>query len=234
YALLLPSDVPMETAVMFELDEQINAAMESRFELGQQQLRIDSAGIATNVARNNLLPQLNVVGSVGIQGLDSSFESALGNQFDFDHINYSAGLQYEFPIGNRAARAVYQRALLQRQQAIDQYRNLIDQVSLDVKTAMREVSTTWDEMSATRQAFFAEADALRGIQQREDGGEPLTPTFVQLKLDTQGRLAEIARAQQQSIANYNIAIASLEFAKGTLLRYNNILMEENTALLVKK
>ena len=32
----------------------------------------------------------------------------------------------------------------------------------------------------------------------------------------------------QSVSNYNIAIGSLEQAKGTLLRYNNILMEEES------
>jgi HAE1 family hydrophobic/amphiphilic exporter-1 len=95
-----------------------------------------------------------------------------------------------------------------------------------VKTALREVNTTYDEIVATRQARFAAADALLAIQQREEGGEALTPTFVQLKLDFQERLASAADAEVQAISNYNIAIAALEKAKGTLLRYNNVIMEE--------
>ena len=63
--------------------------------------------------------------------------------------------------------------------------------------------------------------------EREEGGEALTPTFVQLKLDTQERLADARHNENQALANYNIALFKLEQAKGTLLRYNNVVMEED-------
>lgn len=224
--LILPANAPVEQPVVFDLKDQIDTALENRLELGQQQLRIDSAAVAMQVAKNNELPQLNLVGSAGLQGLDGDFDNAVEDQIDTDNFNFSVGIQFEIPIGNRAARAITRRALLQRDQAIMQYRNLIEQISLEVKTARREVDTTWEEMVATRQARFAAADSLLAIQQREEGGEALTPTFVQLKLDTQERLAQAASAEVEAVTNYNIAIARLEQAKGTLLRYNNIVMEE--------
>ena len=55
----------------------------------------------------------------------------------------------------------------------------------------------------------------------------MDPTFVQLRLDSQARLAEVERAQAQSQAAYCIAIAKLEKAKGTLLRYDNVILEED-------
>ncbi len=225
-AVILPANAPMEEPIRFDLKDQIDTAMENRFELGQQQLRIDSASTAALVGKNNLLPRLDAVGSVSISGTETNLHETVKDQLQSDLLSYSIGLQFEIPIGNRAARAVYQRAMLQRQQAIDQYRNLIGQVSLEVKTALREVDTTWEEMVATRQARFAAADALLAIQQREEGGEALTPTFVQLKLDTQERLAQAASSEVTAISNYNIAISRLEQTKGTLLRYNNIVMEE--------
>ena len=80
---------------------------------------------------------------------------------------------------------------------------------------------------ASRQARFAAADALCAIEQREDANEPLTPEFVHLKLDQQEQLAQAAqpRSRRRS-ATTTIALAALERAKGTLLRYNNIVMEE--------
>jgi hypothetical protein len=89
-------------------------------------------------------------------------------------------------------------------------------------------------MVATRQARFAQADALLALQQREDNGEALTPTFVQLKLDTQANLANAQRAESSALTNYNLAIVNLERTKGTLLRYNNILMEEATPEFVTR
>jgi len=226
-SIILPSTEPMMDPIKFNLEEQIATGLENRFELGQQMLRIDSASVASKVAKNGLLPQLNLIGSGGFQGLDNSIGGAADKQLDANHISYSLGVQLEIPIGNREARAVWQRALLQRQQAIEQYRSLIEQVSLDVKTAAREVETTWNEMISTRLARYAADQSLSAIQQREDAKEPLTPTFVQLKLDTQERLASAKSSEAQAISNYNNGLSKLERAKGTLLRYNNVLLEED-------
>ena len=226
--VILPADAPAESPIRFDLQDQIETAMENRAELGQQQLRVDTASVVLQVARNNLLPQLNLIGSIGAQGLGGNFDNAVDVQSDFNHIGYRIGLQLEIPIGNRAARAAYRRSWLQRQQAIDAYASLVSKVALEVKQAQREVQTSWDEMVATRQARFAQSDALLALQQREDNGEALTPTFVQLKLDTQANLANAQRAESAAITNYNLAIVNLERTKGTLLRYNNILMDEAT------
>ena len=224
--LILPGDQPLQEQIRFNLEDQISTAMENRLELGQQQLRSENAAVAAEVAKNNLLPQFNFVGSVSAQGLGSQYVDSVNDEFTNDHLGYSIGIQMEIPIGNRAAKAIWRRAKLQRLQAIDQYRALIEQVSMEVKQSAREVDTTWEEMAGTRATRFAAADALAAIEERERGGDPLTPEFVNRKLDLQQQLAEAQRLEAQSIARYQIAISKLEKAKGTLLRYNNVIMEE--------
>jgi outer membrane protein TolC len=232
--LILPGIKPVEEPIKFDLEDQINTAMENRFELGEQQFRVANAEEATAVGKNNLLPSLNVVGQIGLQGLDSDLSGSLAESYGVAHFNYSIGLQLEIPIGNRQARSIYQRALLQQQQAIMQYRSLIEQVSLDVKLGVRAVQTNWDKMVTARQATFAAADSLSAIEQRESANiEALTPTFIDLKLNQQEQLAEAQRAEAEAISQYNIAIAQLEQAKGTLLRYNNVVMEEQKQPFVK-
>jgi hypothetical protein len=62
---------------------------------------------------------------------------------------------------------------------VDQYRSIVEQVSLDVKVAARAVDTNWDKMVEARQATYAAADSLDAIDQREQANvEPLTPTFI--------------------------------------------------------
>lgn len=222
---LLPGTDPVEQPISFVLEDQIKTALDNRLELGQQQLRIDSASLAMAVAKNNLLPQLNLQASGGLQGIGEDPGDAWDN-VDDAYSTWSLGFQLEIPIGNRAARSIHQRSKLQRQQAIDSYRNLIEQVALDVKQQLRDVEVSYNEIAATRRARFAAADNLAALQQREDNQEPLTPEFVNLKLDAQSRLADAARAESASISSYNIAIARLEKAKGTLLRYNNVQMQE--------
>ncbi len=223
--LVLPADAPMEEQIRYNQDEQISTAMENRFELAEQQLRSENAATAAIVAKNNLLPQLNFVGNVGSTGLGHAFGVAIADM-DGSHLEYAAGVQLEIPIGNRAARAIWKRAQLQRLQAVTQYRALVEQISVDVKTAIREVDTTYEEMAGSRQARFAAADALGAVEERERANEALTPEFVNRKLDLQQQLAEAQKQEVLAITNYQIALSQLEFKKGTLLRYNNVLMEE--------
>jgi outer membrane protein TolC len=225
--LILPADKPIEQPLNFDKDDQIRSGLENRFELGQQQFKIDSAGQQLLVAKNLLQPQLNLVGSVGFDGLGEAFGQAFDRQIEFDHLELSLGVQLSVPIGNRAARAAYVRAQLQQEQAIDSYRAAIEQVTLDVSEALREVNTSWDELVQYRKGTFAQHDVLMALNQREEGGEALTPTFVQLKLDTQERLADARRSENTALAAYNVAIYKLEEAKGTLLRYNNVIMAED-------
>ena len=99
---------------------------------------------------------------------------------------------------------------------------------MDVTTAVREVHTAWEALARTRNALFSQQDVLTGYNERmAAGAQPLDPEFVQLKLDQQARLAEAKRQEAIETMNYNLAIAKLELAKGTILRYNNIVMEED-------
>jgi hypothetical protein len=82
-------------------------------------------------------------------------------------------------------------------------------------------------MSKARQALFAAADALDAIQQEQEvGNAPLTPDFVNRKLNAQEVLAQARREDARATTDYNVAISSLERAKGTLLKYDNVLMQQ--------
>lgn len=227
--VILPGTTPIVQQVRFDPAEQIETALLNRAELGQQQLRVDNALTALGVAKNNELPRLDLVGSASLQGFNEQYGPAL--QETFDEIDpyegvISLGFQFEYPLGNRAARAIFRRAQLQYLQASDSYRQIIEQVVTDVKRAMREVETTWTEVVRTRQAEYASRDALRSVQIREDAGEALTPEFVDLKLRQQEILAQSERDRAAAESNYNIGLSQLERTKGTLLKYNNVVLEE--------
>ena len=113
-AMIVPADPQIETELHFDVDEQIETALDNRLELGQQQVRIASSEIAIKVAKNNLLPTLNLQGSVTVDGLGQNVGQAFDKQGDFNHIGFVAGFQFEFPLGNRAGRAIWQRAPLLR------------------------------------------------------------------------------------------------------------------------
>ena len=225
--VIVPTDAPTDDAILMSLPDQVETGLQNRYELMQQKLRIENADVVVDAAQDNLQPVLNLTGSVGVLGQGRDFDSAFNRQTNTDIINWAIGLEFEVPIGNRAARAIYHRTLLQRLQAIEEFRGLSDQIQAEVKQAYDNVATTWNRMVAARRQFFAAEDFLDALRARERAGQELSPEFVNRILQAE-ELVSIARQRlAQSIASYNISLAVLERAKGTLLRYNQVALRED-------
>jgi outer membrane protein TolC len=219
---------PLAQPVNFSYDELIQTAQLNRLEPAQQLLRINSAGTALRVAQNARLPRLDLILSGGFNGVEGNVTASFDQLGEFNHFTYQVGLQFELPIGNRAARAVYRRAQLQRLQAIWEYKNVLSRVSFEVEVALNDIYSNWEQVKARRDSRIVKADELRLYQEQEDiGGRALDPNFVNLKLQAQQELAAAASAEAAAIAAYNIAIQRLERAKGTLLKYNNVVVEDD-------
>ncbi len=222
-----PADDFQRDPIQFNLDDQVETALENRLELGQQQVRIDSAEIAVDVARNGLLPSLTLQLQGTADGLARNLPGAFNSQGDFNHLGYEAELQFQLPIGNRAARAVWQRSLLQRLQAIASYGKDIELVTGDVRQAANAVEFSWLRLRASRNAVLGFEKVLDNLQsQIRSGDQELNYGFVYDLLQNQEQLANQRRAEHQAENDYNYAIAQLESAKGTILRYNNVVMEQ--------
>jgi outer membrane protein TolC len=225
--VIVPADAPTDDAIRTSLADQLETALQNRYELIQQKLRIENADVVVQAGQDNLQPVLNLTGQVGVLGQGPDFDSAFNRQLNTDLINWAIGLEFELPIGNRAARAIYHRTLLQRLQAIEEFRGLADQVRGDVQQAHDNVATAWNGIVATRRQRYASEDYLDALRARERAGEPLTPEFVNRLLQAEVGRTQARRLEAQAIAGYNIALSQLERAKGTLLRYNQIALRED-------
>ena len=211
----------------FNVDDMIETALENRLELGQQQSRIESSEIAVTVARNGLLPSLTLNLATTVQGLSRTLQGAFNDQGNWNHVGFNVGLQFQMPIGNRAARAVWQRSLLQRMQAIAGYGSQIEKVTADVKAAARQVDASWKRLYAAHNSVLGYEKLLETLdKQVKSGVQPLTFEFVFNLLQDQEQLAGQERAEHLAQNDYNYAIAQLEAAKGTILRYDNVIMEQ--------
>lgn len=223
---ILPASQPVEDAINFMLVDQIDTGFHNRAELMQQIVRIDSARTVIKAAKNNLLPQLNLQGSAGIEGLGNGPGQAAKATYDAQFFDWTIGFQFEIPMGNRVAEAIYRRTVLQHIQATIEYVRLMQQVATDISKADRNLRKYWEQIDVARRSAFAARDALEEFDKIERAGAKLTPELVQLKLQFQEQFANASRQVAQTVAQYNISISALERAKGTILRYNNVVLKE--------
>jgi hypothetical protein len=177
------------------------------------------------VGRNNTLPSLNAVFSVGLQGLEEDLADAVTNQFGFENLNYGLGIELEVPIGNRAARGILQRAFNQRLQAITAMAGLREQAKLAIATAQSDVATSY-AILARRQEAVQLRETFVDVIDAEEGLRPLTQEFISFKLSAIEDLSRARSQELQALTSYNEQIAILEREKGTLLRYMNVTVAE--------
>ena len=192
-----PSDEFQRDPLQFNMDDMVETGLENRLELGQQQLRIDSAEVAVDVAKNGLLPSLSLQLQGTYDGLARNLPGAFNSQGEFNHFGYEAELQFQLPIGNRAGGpGVWQRALLQRMQAIASYGTQVEKVTGGVRTAARAVAFSWARLDAAHDSVLTYEQLLDNLRQSvRSGDQQLTYDFVFNLLQDQEQLAGQERAE---------------------------------------
>ncbi len=224
--LLLPTDKPITEPVMFNVAQAISTALAQRSIMREDRLKLHEADINVRVAANTLLPDANLTLSTQSNGLSQAFGNAFTQTISPARFwSYAAGLQVSIPIGNRAAEAGYREQRLLRRQELTQMLLDAQNIILEVKTALRAMLSSYQQIEAQRQARMAAGQVLAALDVQQQVGVSLTPTFLNLKLTAEQNLASAQTAELQAMVNYSQAIVNLEAAKGTLLTYDQVRIE---------
>lgn len=221
-AVLEPAETPADAPITFSLLDEVTTALQHRPEIDTALLAIDDIDVRRVVADNAQLPVLNLVASATLNGLDvDDAGDALGNTTDLDYIDYALGIQFERPLGNRGARALFEQRTLERQQALKSYRSQAQAVTLEVKDALRGVDTNFQLITTTRSQRRASALSLEvAAIQLEQGGRNENESFtvrVDRVLQRQDALAQAELAEVEALSDYMVSLSELKRATGTLL-----------------
>jgi outer membrane protein TolC len=215
---IVPADRPPFELVQAEVDASIQRALERRPEYAEAKLNLQNSDLNLRVARNQLLPSLQLQGSVGLNGLNGSLGGDYSRLTSGDFTSWSAALVLEYPLGNRAAKSAFVQAKLSYDQATTTLLNLKRQIISQVREAVRRIEADVRRVEATRAARALAEEQLRVEQKRLEAG--VTTTFNVLSF--QRDLAAAQASEIQAITTYNQDLANLELVKGTVLEKNQL------------
>ncbi|MBI3090418.1 MAG: TolC family protein [Candidatus Tectomicrobia bacterium] len=222
--LIVPSDEPKFEERSVELEAQIALALQNQPNLTLRRLDLDNLRLNARVQRNRLLPALDLQASVGLNGLAgetqagvSPFEGDFGDSLDRlrtgDFYQFSVGLNFELPLGNRTARGEASRARLELARAELQIRDLEQEVVRQVNEAVRRLTTGSKRIASTRIARRLAEQQLEAEQKRFNVG--LSTSFNVLEF--QEDLATSRRNELLAIIDYNKAQIALAQITGVIL-----------------
>ena len=161
---IVPLDYPTVRRYAVDVDKARDYALQRRPEKIAQVLRLANAGLAIGVAKNQVLPRLDLVLQQDNTGPGRTNSGAWDEQWDHDLVSHSVGLNFEVPIGNRAATASLMRARQQQRQEEARLAGLQEQILAEVNIAVHRVRDTFEEIGARKLSAQAETDTLaRGL-----------------------------------------------------------------------
>jgi len=221
------------------VQDLISEAIGSRLEVATKKINVDSQQILLKGDKNGLLPSLSAFAEFTNHGLSGPVNPMLnggtpdpfftgGNSnvlsqlFHRNFPDYSAGFALNIPFRNRAAQADYVTDQLQLRQNELQLQRVLNQVRVDVKTALIGLQQARGRYQTAVDARVLAEKSLEAEQKRFVSGVSSVALVIQAQKD----LSANQDAEVQAMANYTHARIAFDVAMGRTLEANHIIMEE--------
>ncbi len=203
---ILPTEKPRFNAVKVDEMRLTLNALRKHADLESARIEINKREIDLKVAKQNLLPQLDLSASVSNNALGSKRTKALEEQFDNEGYVLSGGLSFRVPLGNKRARADYRQAQLRRAQTVTSYHQRRQSIMEEVRRSARRVRVDIKRIEATRVARRLAEERLDAQEKKFTVGLSTSRDI----LEDQERLANALTQEIRALIDYHKSLASLD------------------------
>ena len=169
--------------------------------------------IRLRFARNQLWPQLDVLGTYGYNGLGDTERDARSRALSSQAPQWSFGVQFSIPFGNVQARAQLAAINGFKEQAILKIRQSEVLVTVDVDTALSRIETSRQRLKTARQTRELNEEAVRIAYKRLEEGQISSFDLI----EQQRRVYDARSRELGARADLNKSVATLWQATGTVL-----------------
>jgi outer membrane protein TolC len=216
-----PSEPLSAAPQNLDLHDSWEKAFTSRPDLLQARVDLERQGIVVKFLRNQLFPQLDVVGSYGHNASRREFSGALDELRQGDSPFYSYGATLTIPLGNGNARNNYKIGKATIGKSLLKLKQLELQIMAEVENTVKLAQTNLRRVEATKESRLFAETALEAEQQKLQTGKSTSFFVIQFQRD----LTAARSAEAQALADYNRALAQLAFDEGSTLERNNLTLE---------
>jgi len=239
------TDKPKDVFKSFSESEALKEALERRPEIAQADLDIKNKETQKRFFSNQRLPSLSIQGTINLQGLggkqnpnriifgddpvqpiselfDDSYRDSFRNLFNAEFPTWQVLGVFSFPIFNWTARGNYVKATADLDRSVIGYKKVVDGVTLDVRNAIREIENSLKGIEAAKVSVTLSEEVVGNQGERLKVGIGTTRDVIEAQRDLVDARTLLIRA----IADYNIALARLERAKGTIIEASGVEIKE--------
>lgn len=224
---IVPTDKPTADRRDVNVDAALQNALDRRTDITVARKNLESLGLNVRLAKNQVLPQLDFVGSYGATGqggtqlirdtsngfggpvvdtIPGGYGDALDSVFKRDYPGWMIGVNLSVPILNRQGKAARAKAQISEEQAQADMTRLELQIATEVRAAGRAVQTNWNLVDATHAARVL-ADRRLDAEEKKFAAGMSTNFFV---TQAQRDLAVAEVNELQAILNYRKSLIEFD------------------------
>jgi outer membrane protein TolC len=224
---IVPTDTPTLAPYSPDWATALHEALDLRPELFLARQDVKANQLNLVLQENSLLPDLRFAATYDINGigtrLDGPDENNAFRNFAGDHFNnWGLQLRLTIPIGYRNA---YANIRLARLQLVRSYETLHDQelkIERFLALQYRRIFTSYELIRIRRAQREAFATQLRAQFEQFVAGRGTLDVLLEAQRFWASALAD----EYTAIRDYNNVLAGFEFAKGTILQHDNVVISE--------
>ena len=224
-------DKPFISATSIDVESAVRDALERRTDISRIRRQRDINDTTVDQLRNNTLPSLDVVSQFQLTGqggtqlinaglggptvttFPGGYRDAINSIVDTNFPIWSVQIQMNYPLGQSADKAEYSRAVLQRQQAQVQIRQIELQIATEVTNAALQIDAIQNRIDAASAARELAEQQLRAEESKFEVGQVINFFVVQAQRD----LATAQDTELRAILDYQKAIIEFERVQRTSL-----------------
>lgn len=207
-----PTDQPTTEPIELDLPTIIDNALKNRPDIKAANLLIAAAELEEKRAKDDIRPDLALVGDVGLTGTSDSYGDSLDNSLRNPDNLWQVGVTFSVPLENRGAKGNYQQAKAGHYRAKTNAELLRQQIRKSVRATVRDVGLAIKALDATRKTSLATQKALEAEQAKFAAGRSTTLDV----LIAQETYARALSQQNQTIATYAGILAELDRIQGLI------------------
>ncbi|HWV98448.1 MAG TPA: TolC family protein [Candidatus Acidoferrum sp.] len=218
---LEPADALLALPAENNRADSFQKALRDRPDLIEARLAVERSDVMVKFRRNQLFPNLDLIGRYGGLGVDPDPGTSVNNALSFRNQEYSYGVVVSVPLSNVGERGSYHASRAAKQITELQLQKAEQEVLVQIADFVNRSQSRFSQVGSTRKArTYAEAALNAEVKKLQNG---FSTSFVVLQL--QEILTAARTAEVQALADYNKTLAQLAFAEGSMLERNRVTLE---------
>lgn len=204
------------------VERSIENAVTYRPEVRNAELDIKNAAIEAARAKNLMLPQVDLTGTLSLGGRGKTAGDPFrGFSAEEDKL-YSWGVQFSLPLGNRTARHSYTRAKLTKEQNEQRLKQVLETLAYNARVAARQVMTSRILVATNEQTRILQEANVAAEEKKLELG--VTTSYRVLDVQEDLTIAQVQEVQ--AMVSYQQALVELQLAEGLFLEDLGVQVEE--------